>query len=90
MAACEIAWLYKLLHDLGHDVPREITLYCDNMRNLQLTNNPVLHDLGYNEPKEVTLYCDNVSNIQLANNSIFHARTKHIECTIIMCMRRSL
>ena len=34
MAACEIAWLCKLLQDLGHDVSRAITLYCDNMRSI--------------------------------------------------------
>ena len=43
MAACEIAWLRKLLQDLGHDLSGAITLYCDNMSNIQLANNPVFH-----------------------------------------------
>ena len=34
MAACEIAWLCKLLSDLGHDVQEHVTLYCDNMRSI--------------------------------------------------------
>ena len=43
MAACEIAWLHKLLQDLGHDVSRAVTLYCDNMSSTQLANNPAFH-----------------------------------------------
>ena len=35
MATYEIAWLCKLLLDLGHDVPRIVTLYRDNMSNIQ-------------------------------------------------------
>ena len=34
MVACEIAWLCKLLHDLGHDVLGVVTLYCDNMGSI--------------------------------------------------------
>ena len=41
MAACEIAWLRKLLQDLGHDVSGAVTLYCDNISNIQLANNLV-------------------------------------------------
>ena len=43
MAACEIAWLRKLLSDLGHNVQEPVTLYCDNMSSIQLANNPVFH-----------------------------------------------
>ena len=43
MAACEIAWLLKLLQDLGHKVPGAITLYCDNIKSIQLANNLVFH-----------------------------------------------
>ena len=43
MAACEIAWLCKLLSDLGHDVQGPMTLYCDNMSSIQLANNPMFH-----------------------------------------------
>ena len=34
MAACEIAWLHKLLQDLGHNVSGAVTLYCDNMSSI--------------------------------------------------------
>ena len=43
MATCEIAWLRKLLQDLGHDVSGAVTLYCDNMSRIQLANNLVFH-----------------------------------------------
>ena len=43
MAACEIAWLRKLLSDLGHEVQGPVTLYWDNMSSIQLENNPVFH-----------------------------------------------
>ena len=43
MVACEITWLQKLLHDLGHDVSGAIALYCDNMSSIQLANNPIFH-----------------------------------------------
>ena len=43
MAACEIAWLRKLVQDLRHDVLGAVTLYCDNMSSIQLANNPVFH-----------------------------------------------
>ena len=43
MAACEIAWLRKLLQDLRHNVLGVVTLYCDNMSSIQLANNLVFH-----------------------------------------------
>ena len=43
MAACEIAWLRKLLQSLGCKVEKPVTLYCDNMSSIQLANNPVFH-----------------------------------------------
>ena len=43
IAACEIAWLHKLLQDLGQDGMKTVTLYCDNMSSIQLANNPVFH-----------------------------------------------
>jgi len=30
MAACEVAWLRKLLGDLGLHVDRQVVIYCDN------------------------------------------------------------
>ena len=43
MAACEVAWLRKLLHSFGYDVLQPVTLFCDNMSSIQLANNPVFH-----------------------------------------------
>ena len=43
IAACEIAWLHKLLQDLGQDGMKTVTLYCDNMSSIQLANNSVFH-----------------------------------------------
>ena len=43
MAACEIAWLRKLIQSLGCKVVKPITLYCDNMSSIQLANNLVFH-----------------------------------------------
>ena len=43
MAACEVAWLRKLLYSLGYDVQYPVTLFCDNMSSIQLANNPVFH-----------------------------------------------
>ena len=43
IAACEIAWLHKLLQDLGQDGMKTVTLYCDNMSNIQLANNPIFY-----------------------------------------------
>ena len=37
VAACEVAWLRKLLADLCVEVPHKIVIYCDNLSNLQLT-----------------------------------------------------
>jgi hypothetical protein len=43
MAACEVAWLPKLLGDLGLHVDRHVVIYCDNLSNIQLARNPVFH-----------------------------------------------
>jgi len=43
VAACEVAWLRKLLADLGLDVDRKIVIYCDNLSSIQLARNPVFH-----------------------------------------------
>ena len=44
MAACEVAWLCKLLQSLGHSIVKPITLFCDNMSSIQLANNPVFYE----------------------------------------------
>jgi hypothetical protein len=43
MAACEVAWLRKLLGDLGLHVDRHVVIYCDNLSIIQLARNPVFH-----------------------------------------------
>ena len=36
MAACEVAWLRKLLHSFDYDILHPVTLFCDNMSSIQL------------------------------------------------------
>jgi hypothetical protein len=43
MATCEVAWLRKLLGDLGLHVDRHVVIYCDNLSNIQLVRNLVFH-----------------------------------------------
>jgi hypothetical protein len=43
MVACEVAWLRKLLGDLGLHVDKQVVIYCDNLSNIQLARNPVFH-----------------------------------------------
>ena len=43
VAACEVAWLHKLLGDFGLQVNTKVVLYCDNLSSIQLAHNPVFH-----------------------------------------------
>ena len=43
VATCEVAWLYKLLDDLGLHVTHKVVIYCDNLSSIQLARNPVFH-----------------------------------------------
>jgi hypothetical protein len=43
IAACEVVWLQKLLSDLGQSVDTHVVIYCDNISNILLANNPVYH-----------------------------------------------
>ena len=43
MVACEVAWLQKLLTDLGQSVHDAVVIYCDNISSIMLANNPVYH-----------------------------------------------
>jgi len=43
MATCEVAWLRKLLGDLGLHVDRQVVIYCDNLSSIQLARNLVFH-----------------------------------------------
>ncbi|MCO5559931.1 hypothetical protein L7F22_013535 [Adiantum nelumboides] len=41
--ACEVAWLKKLLQDLGIQVQDSVVIYYDNINSIQLARNPVFH-----------------------------------------------
>jgi len=43
MAAYDVAWLRKLLGDMGLHVDRKVIIYCDNLSSIQLAKNPVVH-----------------------------------------------
>ena len=43
MAACEVAWLQKLLVDLGQSVHDAVVIYCDNISSIMLANNLAYH-----------------------------------------------
>ena len=43
VVAYEVAWLYKLLVDLGLHVERKIVIKYDNLSSIQLAKNPVFH-----------------------------------------------
>ena len=36
VAACEVAWLQMLLHNLDIQVQRSVVIYCDNLSSIQL------------------------------------------------------
>ena len=38
---CEAIWLKRLLKDLRVEVSDPMMIYCDNLNNIQLANNPV-------------------------------------------------
>ena len=43
MAACEVAWLRKLLADMGQSIHVAVVIHCDNISSIMLANNPVYH-----------------------------------------------
>ena len=43
MAACEVAWLHKLLTNLGQSLHGVVVIYCDNISSIMLVNNPIYH-----------------------------------------------
>ena len=43
MAACEVAWLHKLLYDMHQSTDGPVVIYCDNLSSIQLARNPVFH-----------------------------------------------
>ena len=43
MAACEVAWLRKLLDDMGQLMHESVVIYYDNNSNIMLANKLVYH-----------------------------------------------
>jgi len=43
MAAYEVAWLRKLLGDMGLHVDKKVIIYCDNLSSIQLARDPMFH-----------------------------------------------
>ena len=43
VATCEAIWLKSLLKDLQVEVSDPTTIYCDNLKSIQLAKNPVFH-----------------------------------------------
>ena len=43
IVTCEVAWLRKLLMDMGMHVDRGVVIYCDNLSSIQLAKNPMFH-----------------------------------------------
>jgi hypothetical protein len=41
ITACEVIWLQKLFSNLGQLVDAQVVIYCDNINNILLANNPV-------------------------------------------------
>ena len=42
-AACEAAWLRKILQDIQQDSKTPTVIHCDNMSAIAMTKNPVFH-----------------------------------------------
>ena len=43
VATCEAIWLKRQLKDVKVEVSDLMTIYCDNLSNIQLAKNPVFH-----------------------------------------------
>ena len=43
MDTCEVAWLRKLLDDMGQLVQESIVIYCDNISNIMLAYTSMYH-----------------------------------------------
>ncbi|MCO5569190.1 hypothetical protein L7F22_022900 [Adiantum nelumboides] len=60
VAACEVAWLRKLLMDLRLQVDKEVVIYCDNLSSIQLAKNPVFHAWTKHIEVHYHFVCDQV------------------------------
>jgi hypothetical protein len=64
MATCEVAWLCKLLGDLGLHVDKHVVIYCDNLSSSQLARNLVFHawtkhiEVHYHFIRDKVLACE--------------------------------
>ncbi|MCO5608056.1 hypothetical protein L7F22_062261 [Adiantum nelumboides] len=64
VAACEVAWLRKLLMDLRLQVDIEVVIYCDNLSSIQLAKNPIFHA----RTKHIEVHCHFVRDQVLAGD----------------------
>ncbi|CAM8905574.1 unnamed protein product [Rhodiola kirilowii] len=55
---CELAWLARLISDMGVKVSSAIHLHCDNKAAIHIAHNPVFHE----RTKHVELDCHLVRN----------------------------
>jgi len=53
IATCEVIWLQKLFSDLGQLADALVVIYCDNINNILLANNPVYHA----RTKHIEVHC---------------------------------
>ena len=42
-ATCEVAWLRRILEDIGNKQMKPTILKCDNQSSIKLTHNPIYH-----------------------------------------------
>ncbi len=43
ITTCEVVWLQKIFSNLGQSVNVLVVIYCDNINNILLVNNPIYH-----------------------------------------------
>ena len=73
MVACEIAWLHKLLDDLGLQVDVKVAIYYDNLSINQLYRNKVYHG----RTKHIEVYYHFISERVLAGDiNLVYVSTK--------------
>jgi hypothetical protein len=73
IVACEVVWLQKLLSDLGQSVDAHVLIYCDNISNILLVNNPVYHV----RTKHIEVHCHFIREEVLAKEiDLIHVSTK--------------
>ena len=72
LAACEIAWLLKLMADLDIQVDAPVKLLCDNLSSVLLAMNPVYHA----RTKHIEVHYHFIREMVLAGKvDLMHVRT---------------